>query len=219
MPRADERALEPLGVSRETIARLKTYEALLKKWQHVKNLVSPTTLGCIWERHFQDSLQLLQLAPHAQKWADIGSGAGFPGMVIAIAKAGIPGFSVHLIESDHRKCAFLREVARQTGVAATVEHGRAENIISTFDGIDVVTARAVTSLNKLVEMASPLLAKGATGLFPKGRDYRAELTGIALPSNFTIETAPSLTDDRAAIIIIRGPQSRAPVPGMDPRCA
>lgn len=117
-------------VSRETLARLKIYEETLLKWRAVKNLVSPSTVRDIWSRHFEDSFQLLRLAPKARIWVDIGSGAGFPGLVIAIALADVDGSCVHLVESDNRKCAFLREVARLTQVRVVVHHSRAEDIIS-----------------------------------------------------------------------------------------
>jgi 16S rRNA (guanine527-N7)-methyltransferase len=198
-----EQALRLLHVSRETRARLEVYEALLLKWQSVKNLVAPTTLGDVWMRHFVDSLQVLALAPRARRWADIGAGAGFPGLVIGIALADTPDAIVHLIESDNRKCAFLRDVIRETGAKARVEHGRAEAIIPKLKEIDVVTARAVAPLHKLVEIAAPLMNIGATALFPKGRDYRAELTRLSPPSNFDIETKPSLTDKDAVIVVMR----------------
>lgn len=206
------RALRLMDVSRETRGRLETYEALLRKWSHVKNLVSETTFANVWTRHFIDSLQLLALAPGAARWADIGAGAGFPGLVIAIALADQADAMVHLVESDNRKCAFLREVIRETGAKAVVEHGRAEDVLPTLSDIDVVTARAVAAMDKLVEMAGPLLELGATGLFPKGRDYRAELTRLSLPSTFNLEIVPSLTDRDAAIVVIRGPNPKAPGP-------
>ncbi len=196
--------LNPLHVSRETCQGLQAYEELLRKWQKVKNLVSPTTLGEVWERHFRDSLQLLDLYPAARRWVDIGSGAGFPGMVIAIAMADQANARVHLIESDNRKCAFLREVARSTSAPAIIEYGRAEEVIDRMEGIEAVTARAVAPLEKLVEMSRPLIDSGAIALFPKGRGYRDELTSLHLPSRFSIETVPSLTDKDAAIIIISG---------------
>ncbi len=198
-------ATPTLNVSRETRERLKRYEELLRKWQHVKNLVSARTMDDIWTRHFIDSLQVLTLAPNTKRWADIGAGAGFPGLVIAIALADTPGVIVHLIEADNRKCAFLRDVIRATGAKACVEHGRAEAILPKLENIEVVTARAVAPLDKLVDMTRSLLEAGATALFPKGRDYRAELTRLSLPSNFQIETVPSLTDKDAAIVIIRSP--------------
>ena len=203
------RAFQTLNVSRETRERLQLYEALLRKWQHVKNLVAVNTLDDVWTRHFIDSLQVLTLAPDARRWADVGAGAGFPGLVIAIALADMPGALVHLIESDNRKCAFLRDVIRATGAKARVEHGRAEAILPKLTNIEVVTARAVAPLDKLVDMTGSLLEAGATALFPKGRDYRAELTRLSLPSNFEIETVPSLTDTDAAIVVIRAPHLTA----------
>lgn len=200
--------LRGLDVSRETIERLKIYETLLRRWQHIKNLVAPSTLEHVWERHFRDSLQLISLAPGAKRWVDVGAGAGFPGLAIAVALADDPEVSVHLIEADNRKCAFLREVARQTNARAVIKHGRAEIIIPTLGKVDVVMARAVAPLDALVEMVAPLLSAGATGLFLKGRDYKAELTRLRLASSFHLQIAPSLTDERAAIIIIRGPRSK-----------
>lgn len=204
--------LRPLRVSRETLGRLETYEALLRKWQKVINLVGPSTLDEVWERHFRDSLQLIELAPGARRWVDIGSGAGFPGLVIAAALADSPEASVTLLESDSRKCAFLRDVARQIGARVHIENKRAESVLPSLSRIDAVTARAVAPLNKLVEMTRPLLRAGATALFPKGRGYETELTQLSLPSTLKITTAPSLTDSRAAVIIIRDPSFRTPLP-------
>lgn len=193
-----------LNVSRETLERLETYERLLGQWQRVKNLVAPSTLSQIWQRHFADSLQLLAFAPLATRWVDIGSGAGFPGLVIAAALADKPGAVVHLVESDSRKCAFLREVARQLGAPAVIHNARAETTIAELDPVDVVTARAVAPLETLVRLARPLLDTGALGLFPKGRGYQSELTEFVLPEKFKLDIAPSLTENDAAIITIRG---------------
>ncbi len=195
-------------VSRETLERLKVYEETLKRWRTVKNLVSPSTLSNIWTRHFEDSLQLVRLAGGARAWLDIGSGAGFPGLVIAIAIADMKGSCVHLVESDNRKCAFLREVARLTQANAVVHHARAEEVVGEITGIEAVTARAVGPLQYLVDLSAPIIAKGAIGLFPKGRDFRSELTGLRLPSNFKVDTAPSLTENGAAVVIVSGEDPR-----------
>ena len=197
-------AASSLNVSRETLVRLETYERLLGQWQRIKNLVAPSTLTQIWERHFSDSLQLIAHAPSALRWADIGSGAGFPGLVIAAALADRPHSVVHLIESDNRKCAFLREVARQLGAPAVIHHSRAEVAMAGLGPVDVVTARAVAPLKTLFKLAKPALDQGALGLFPKGRGYQAEVAEFVLPSKFQLDIAPSLTENEAAIVIIRG---------------
>ncbi len=197
-------------VSRETFERLKVYEETLRRWRAVKNLVSPSTLATIWTRHFEDSLQLVRLARGAHTWLDIGSGAGFPGLVIAIAIADTKGSCVHLVESDNRKCAFLREVARLTQVNAVVHHARAEEVVGEIAGIEAVTARAVGRLQYLVDLAAPLIANGAVGLFPKGRDFRSELTGLRLPFNLKVDTAPSLTENDAAVVIVSGENAQIP---------
>ena len=125
------RALELCPVSRETQERLGLLVQELRRWQRVKNLVGPATLDRVWTRHVADSLQLLDLAQDAKAWIDLGSGAGFPGLVIAIAASErIPGAVVHLVESNSRKCAFLRHVARLTGAAAVVHEGRIEDEVA-----------------------------------------------------------------------------------------
>lgn len=184
------------NVSRETIALLSVYADLLKKWSGVKNLVARSTLDDVWTRHFADSLQLLAYAKGAKTWADLGSGAGFPGLVLAIALTSEHGAEVHLIESDNRKCAFLREVARETGAPAIVHHGRIEDEAGRLQGIEIVTARALAPMGKLLDMAAPLLESGARGLFQKGRDIDRELTETTICSNFRIEIArnPMISD-------------------------
>ena len=187
-------------VSRETWAKLEIYETELRRWQVVKNLVGPSTLADIWARHFADSLQLAPLAG-GEIWADLGSGAGFPGLVLAIAR---PGTQVHLVESDSRKCAFLRHVARATGAPAQVWEGRIETVLPKLDPTpQVVSARALASLDALLGLAAPLLMKGATGLFPKGRDYRSELTKAAESWRFEADAIPSAVDPDGRILRIR----------------
>jgi 16S rRNA (guanine527-N7)-methyltransferase len=187
-------------VSRETAGKLDIYEAELRRWQRIKNLVGPSTLGEIRERHFADSLQLADLA-EGDVWADLGSGAGFPGLVIAIARSGT---QVHLVESDSRKCAFLRHAARATGVPAKVWEGRIEAVLPKLDPVPtVVTARALASLDDLLALAAPLLMKGAIGLFPKGRDYSSELTKAAESWRFAADAIPSAVDPDGRILRIR----------------
>jgi len=189
-------------VSRETTEKLRLLETELRRWQAIKNLVGPGTLDDIWTRHIVDSLQLLAAAPNAQTWLDLGSGAGFPGLVLAIA--GQPqGLQVDLVESNSRKCAFLRHVARLTEAPATIHEARLETIIPQFVGrADIVSARALASLTKLVEWTEPLLKAGTTGLFPKGRDVDAELTEASRSWKLGTEILPSQTDSSARILRI-----------------
>ena len=166
-------------VSRETVHRLETYGGLLAAWQQKTNLVAPSTLDQFWRRHVADSLQCLALKPETTIWADLGSGGGFPGMAIAVANAGTPERQHHLVESIHKKCAFLREVARQAGARATVHCERIESAAKRIAELpqppQVVTARALASLDKLLALAEPLLDAGAVALFHKGREFEAEL--------------------------------------------
>lgn len=172
--RAAALALFPLPA--ETVARLDRYAELLRKWQTTINLVAPSTLPQLWTRHFADSLQVQAAAPEARIWADLGSGGGFPGLVTAIRLADVPGAKVHLIESDQRKAAFLREVSRETKAAAEVHLGRIETVLSALSGIEAVSARALAPLPKLIAYAQPALDNGAVGLFLQGEQGGAELT-------------------------------------------
>jgi 16S rRNA (guanine527-N7)-methyltransferase len=171
------RALELTPVSRETLARLDELVDLLLKWQRRMNLVSPSTVSHVWTRHVADSLQLLSVAPQARTWVDLGSGGGFPGLVIACALVGTAGVKVHLVESNAKKAAFLREATRMLRLPALVHAARIEDFTQEFtDSVDVVAARALAPLARLLHYAEPLLKKGAQGLFPKGQDIEAELT-------------------------------------------
>lgn len=199
-------ALKRFDVSRETIERLDIYETLLIKWSKVKNLVAPSTFFGLWTRHFLDSLQLLPIAREhgaALRWIDMGAGAGFPGLVLAIALAEQPAAKVFLIESDHRKCAFLREVSRETGLQTEVIHERIENVVGNLETVDCITARALAPLAKLVEYALPQLEKGALGLFPKGQHIDDELTNTTIFSKFDLSFVPSITETKSRITIVR----------------
>lgn len=167
-------------VSRETIVRFAKYEAMLHQWQEKTNLVSRTTLDDFWVRHVADSLQLISLAPNARHWTDIGSGGGFPGLVIAIVMREINEVSgehveVNLVESIGKKCAFLRRVTTETAAAAAVHNIRIESATKLLNSAEIVTARAVTSLNNLLLLTGHVLAGDRRALFHKGRDYLAEL--------------------------------------------
>ncbi|MGY4475258.1 16S rRNA (guanine(527)-N(7))-methyltransferase RsmG [Bradyrhizobium sp. USDA 3364] len=168
-------ALTP--VSRETEARLDRYVTLLLEWQAKTNLVAPSTLPHLWTRHISDSLQLLSLAPTAKSWVDLGSGGGFPGVVLACALAESPGAQIHLVERIAKKAAFLREAIRVTASPGTVHLADIGDTVDRIAGpIDCVTARALAPLHQLIGFAEPWVKKGATALFLKGQDVEAELT-------------------------------------------
>ncbi|MBS7696935.1 MULTISPECIES: 16S rRNA (guanine(527)-N(7))-methyltransferase RsmG [unclassified Chelatococcus] len=191
------------GVSRETEAKLRAYVNELRRWQSIKNLVGPGTLDDIWGRHIADSAQLLRLRPAARRWLDLGSGAGLPGLVIAILLSESEEAEVHLVESNSRKCAFLRAAIRATGAPAHVHEGRIENVANQFAGqVEVVTARALAPVVRLMPMVKDLLRTGAVGIFPKGQDLDAELTEAAKSWRITADIAPSLTDPEARILIV-----------------
>ena len=198
------------GVSRETLAKLEAYAVLLERWGRVQDLVAPGTMPELWQRHFADSAQLLALAPEARVWVDLGSGAGFPGLVLAILLAGQPGALVHLFESNSRKCAFLRDVARQTSAPVEIHNERIESQAShrTVENIDAVTARALAPLNRLLGLAEPFLSAGAVGLFPKGRDAAAEIAVASKRWQFQCVAHPSRTDAEGRIVVIRQLASR-----------
>jgi 16S rRNA (guanine527-N7)-methyltransferase len=170
-------ALALTPVSRETEARLERYIELLLEWQAKTNLVASSTLPNLWTRHISDSLQLLTLAPSAKTWADLGSGGGFPGVVLACALAETPHAMVHLVERNAKKAAFLREALRVTNSSGTVHLSEIGDSVDRITGsVDCVTARAVAPLHQLIGFAEPLVRRGAKALFLKGQDVEAELT-------------------------------------------
>ena len=188
----------PLDVSRETQARLDAYAALLTRWNARINLVAPRDLPQLWERHIADSLQLAPLIPPGVTRAiDLGSGGGFPGLVLAIAT----GLSVDLVESDQRKAAFLREAARITAAPARVHAARIESL--TLDPAQLVTARALAPLPQLLDLAAPLLAPGGMCLFLKGANAPSELTAATAEWHMEAETIPSRTGGGGCILQIR----------------
>jgi 16S rRNA (guanine527-N7)-methyltransferase len=198
------RALALFPVSRETENRLDRFVELLLLWQSKLNLIAPSTVRELWTRHIADSLQLLPLAPDARTWVDFGSGGGFPGLVVACALAGTPGVTVHLIESNGKKAAFLREAARATGTPAIVHLERAEKFgESCAEPVNVVTARALAPLKTLCDQAFPLVARGAVALFPKGQDVDAELTDAAKYWRLEAAKVPSKTSPDGSIVVIR----------------
>jgi 16S rRNA (guanine527-N7)-methyltransferase len=200
--RAAALALTP--VSRETGERLDRFVELLVAWQKTTNLIAPSTLPHIWTRHIADSLQLIDLAPDARTWIDLGSGGGFPGVVIACALADRKGAAVHLVESNAKKAAFLREAGRVTGAPVTVHAMRIEKFVDTHvGGADAVTARALAPLKSLLTLSFSLLTAGSLGLFPKGQDVDAELTEASKYWNINHTLVPSRTDRKGRIVIVR----------------
>jgi 16S rRNA (guanine527-N7)-methyltransferase len=181
-------------VSRETLDRLVAYADLLKRWQGTINLIGRSSLDELWRRHMLDSAQLLPLAPNARCWLDLGSGAGFPGLVLAIL--GAP--EVHLVESNARKCAFLREAARIAGAEVTVHRARIETL--TPWPADAVVARGLAPLRRLLELGAPFCETDSVCLFPKGQDVENELTEATKYWNMKVERLPSVSDPAGTIL-------------------
>jgi 16S rRNA (guanine527-N7)-methyltransferase len=170
-------ALALTPVSRETEARLDRFVELLLEWQRKTNLIAQSTLATLWTRHVSDSLQLLSIAPSAKRWVDLGSGGGFPGVVLACALAQTSEAHVVLIERNAKKAAFLREALRVTDAPGAVDLADIGDVVDSIAGpIDCVTARALAPLNQLIDFAEPLMKRGAKALFLKGQDVDAELT-------------------------------------------
>ena len=198
------RALALTHVSRETTDRLDRFVPLLLRWQRTMNLVAPSTIPVLWTRHIADSLQLVALAPAARIWVDLGSGGGFPGLVIACALADVGGAHVHLVERNAKKAAFLRESARQLHLPGLIHHRRIEDFMTSFsEPVDIVTARALAPLSDLLRYAHPLLDNGARGLFPKGQDVDAELTEAARYWTIAATLVPSRTDPCGRIVVVQ----------------
>ena len=199
-------------VSSETIERLKVYEALLVRWQRAVNLVAPKTLPDIWHRHFADSLQIARFVPDRPGiLADLGAGAGFPGLVLAAHFAGRAGPRVVLVESDQRKAAFLREAARAMEMSVEILSTRIESDanLAVLRCVDFVTARALAPLPRLFSLVSPFLSPAAACIFLKGRGAAREIEEAREAWSFTLETHPSMTGDEASILVVRAIRPRS----------
>ncbi len=195
-------------VSHETLERLALYERLLRRWQKAVNLVAPSTLPEIWLRHFADAAQLLGHAPAGAKtWVDLGSGAGFPGLVIAILLANQPESAVHLIESNSRKCAFLAEIVRQTGAPAVVHCARIADVAASQARpvADVITARALAPLDVLLDLAQPFFRAASVGLFLKGREADSEIAEARKRWTFEVASYPSVSFAQGQVLKIGKP--------------
>jgi len=222
------KTLAMFDVSRETIARLDRFVALLLTWQHRINLISPSTIPVLWTRHIADSLQLLQLVNarpssslirkrgregEGRVWLDLGTGGGFPGLVIACALTDVLGTEIHLVESNLKKAAFLREAIRETKVPGIVHAARIETLVPALGAIaDYVTARALAPLPDLLEMIAPFLKKGAKAFLLKGQDLDMELTKATKSWNIEAESVPSKTSKTGRILIVRALSKRTPTP-------
>ena len=200
-------------VSRETEQRLKLYLTLLQKWQASINLVAPSTMSDAWERHIVDSLQFYFLHPNARHWIDIGSGGGFPGLVTAICLAekseAASAGCVELIESNGKKCAFLKAVVRETGLRESglqihVHQSRIENALPRLERPDIISARALSSLDQLLSMTSCHLRDGAIGLFAKGRQVEDEVEEAKKSWRFDVTTHPSVVAHDSSVLEIKG---------------
>jgi 16S rRNA (guanine527-N7)-methyltransferase len=204
-------ALEITPVSREVAMRLDRFVAVLLDWQPRMNLIAESTVSTLWTRHIADSLQLRDLAPGASAWIDLGSGAGFPGLVLACALADKPGTVIHLIESNGKKANFLREAVRHVDVPATVHHLRIEDFSSRFrESAEVITARALAPLHETLGLAYPLSKTGAQGLFLKGQDVGSELTHASKYWKFEPVLVPSKTSPNSRIVSVRNWEPRQP---------
>lgn len=189
------------GASDAQMADLERFRGLLAEWNEKLNLVGPSALEAFWPRHAWDSAQLLRPEPGAKTWADLGAGAGFPGLVLAILLKDTPGAHVHLVESLGKRCRFLEAVVQTLNLPATVHNARAEALSLK---VDVVTARAVAPLTRLLGFAEPYLKRGAVGLFLKGQDVASELTEATRYWKFELELTPSLSSSEGQIVRVKG---------------
>jgi 16S rRNA (guanine527-N7)-methyltransferase len=188
------------GATPEQMADLERFRAMLAARNEVMNLVGPSTLPDFWSRHAWDSAQLLKLAPQAKSWADLGAGAGMPGIVLAILGKRTPSFHVHLVESMTKRCRFLGEVVEALALPATVHNARAENLDL---AVEIVTARACAPLWRLLGYARPYLQGGATGLFLKGQDVVPEMREAARYWEYEADVVPSKSDPRGRIVRVK----------------
>jgi 16S rRNA (guanine527-N7)-methyltransferase len=199
-PMTAERFAKLSGATPAQMADLERFRVMLAERNEVMNLVGPASLPDFWSRHVWDSAQLLKLAPEARAWADLGAGAGLPGLVLAIFGKGVVGFHVDLVESMTKRCKFLSEVVTELQLPATVHNVRAENLDLT---VEIVTARACAPLHRLLRYAQPYLQSGATGLFLKGQDVVSEMREAARYWEYDADVVPSKSDSRGRIVRVR----------------
>lgn len=190
-------------VSRETFDRLLAYEALFFKWSKAFNLAAPSTLNDFWQRHVIDSVQLFAIRKPAGTWVDLGSGGGLPGIIMSILMCESKEGVVHLIESNGKKAAFLRNAILETSASGIVHQIRIEDASKVVPTANVVTARALASLPELLALAKPWLDAGSTALFHKGREFREEIKVARDVYRFDLIEHPSMVDPASAILEIR----------------
>ncbi|ESX55728.1 16S rRNA methyltransferase [Mesorhizobium sp. LSHC422A00] len=187
-------------VSRETFERLVAFEQLFLKWNRSINLAAPSTLDDVWGRHILDSAQLARIAPQAKRWADLGSGGGFPGLVMAFLLVERDGASIDLVESNRKKASFLQAVIGQFGLPARVVARRIDDSYALVSEPEIITARALAALPALLDLSAPWLTKGSRALFHKGRDYRSEVEESTHRWAFDLVEHPSMTDAHGVIL-------------------
>jgi len=197
-------------VSRETLLGLDAFEIMFRTWASRINLASASTLEELWSRHILDSAQLVPLAPHAMRWLDLGSGGGFPGLVLAFLLKERPGASIELIESNRKKAGFLSAAIGQFSLPARVHAVRIGEEIKGLDTPQIVTARALAPLPELLELAQPWLSTGATGLLHKGRDYEREVQESSHLWQYDLVQHRSKVDADSVVLEIANLTRRAP---------
>jgi 16S rRNA (guanine527-N7)-methyltransferase len=198
------KALRLVPVSRETAERFDIFVDLLARWRGKSNVISEATFPSVWIRHIVDSAQILLVTPGVIRWVDMGSGAGFPGMVLAMQLADVNGAVVHCVESDQRKCAFLREAARATCAPAIVHPARIQSISPSVSGIvNGITARAFAPLSITLDMANSWIIAGAVGVFPRGRTVAMQIARLHPRPHYQIDLVSSVVDTAAAILRVR----------------
>jgi 16S rRNA (guanine527-N7)-methyltransferase len=190
-----------MNVSRETFDKLEAFAELVRKWNPKINLVSKNSLHDLWQRHILDSVQVFELAQGSGHWVDLGSGGGFPGIVVTILNQEVQNFRITMVESDQRKCAFLRTAIRELGLTASVQTERIEQL----DGLeaDILSARALADLTQLLDFAELHLNSDGTALFPKGQNWQREDSDAKQVWSYALEAVESKTKPAAAILKIK----------------
>ncbi|MDQ6434160.1 16S rRNA (guanine(527)-N(7))-methyltransferase RsmG [Mesorhizobium sp. LHD-90] len=196
-------------VSRETYAILQEFLVEFQRWNRITNLVAPSTIDESWSRHVLDSAQLKALAPEARQWVDLGSGGGFPGLVMAILLRETQEARVHLVESNRKKASFLQAMVGRFSLQAVVHPRRIEEISGKLAGIEAISSRALTSLAQLLTLSEPLFAAGARAYFHKGRDYRREIEESAHAWTYDLLEHPSAVDSQGVILEISNLRRKA----------